>query len=100
MAEFLVHVHVRWPESVPEERRVELRKAQLKRMKELHAQGIFVRMWRVVGSPANWALWQAKDATELHEAITSTPIWPYMEVEVMAMARHPVDPLSWAEDNK
>lgn len=95
MAEFLVHIRVRWPESVPEARRVELRAAELARAKELHAQGIFVRMWRVVGQPANWGLWHAKDATELHEALTSLPIWPFMEVSVMAMARHPVDPLSW-----
>ena len=74
---------------------MELRAAELARAKELHAQGIFVRMWRVVGHPANWGLWHAKDATELHQALTSLPIWPYMKVSVIAMARHPVDPLSW-----
>ena len=98
MAEFLVEIHVCWPESVSEARRVELRAAELSRAKELHAQGIFIRMWRIVGNPANWGLWHAKDATELHQALASLPIWPYMKVSVMAMARHPVDPLSWPEN--
>lgn len=98
MAEFLVHIRVRWPESVPEDRRIELRKAELARAKELHAAGIFIRMWRVIGQPANWGLWRAKDATELHQALISLPIWPYMKVDVMAVAQHPVDPMSWGDE--
>jgi muconolactone D-isomerase len=37
-------------------------------------------------------LWQAEDATSLHEALTSLLLRKYMDVEVTAMARHPNDP--------
>lgn len=95
MAEFLVNVEVSWPDHVSEERRQELRKAQLASAKALAAAGMLVRMWRIPGRPANWALWNATDASELHQAISGMPIWPYMSVHVTALANHPIDPASW-----
>ncbi len=49
-------------------------------------------MWRVPGRRANWGVWEATDATELHAAIGSLPFYPDLDVEVVPLAAHPVDP--------
>ena len=92
MAEFLVNIKFVWPDSITEEKRKELREKEVAMAGELARKGHLVRMWRVVGRRENWGLWRAKDATEMHAILSTLPIWPYMEIQVMAMAQHPVDP--------
>ena len=90
--EFLVHIQVRWPpDGDPEEVR-RLTAAERLRGRELAAEGRIRRMWRIPGRRANWGLWDAPDATELHAAISSLPFFPYLEVEVIPLAAHPTDP--------
>ena len=46
-------------------------------------------------SPARWAncgLWEAPDATAIHDAVTSLPMWPYLDVTVHPLGAHPNDP--------
>jgi muconolactone D-isomerase len=57
---------------------------------EVHQR--LVRLWRIPGRTANWGLWRAADATELHDALTSLPLWPHMHIEVVPLAKHPNDP--------
>ncbi|MCP1337141.1 muconolactone Delta-isomerase [Futiania mangrovi] len=93
VAEFLVNIKFVWPESVSDETRAELRDRERAYAAELVKKGHLVRMWRVPGRKENWGLWRAKDATELHDVLTSLPVWPYMDLQVHAVAKHPVDPL-------
>ena len=44
--------------------------------------------------PADLTEAGAADATELHDALTSLPLWPYMHIEVVPLAKHPNDPAS------
>ena len=93
MAEYLVNIKFVWPESVTQEERLDLRDRERKQAATLVEKGHLVRMWRVPGRKENWGLWRAKDTTELHDVLTSLPVWPYMDLHVYPMARHPVDPL-------
>ena len=90
--EFLVNIRFVWPADISEEVRKDLREKEIKMAGELAKKGHLVRMWRVVGRRENWGLWRAKDATEMHAILSSLPIWPYMEIQTMALAVHPVDP--------
>jgi muconolactone D-isomerase len=92
MQEFLVNIRFVWPDSITDEKRKDLREKEVKMAGELAKKGHLVRMWRVIGRRENWGLWRAKDATEMHAILSGLPIWPYMEVQVHAMAVHPVDP--------
>ena len=58
----------------------------------LAEQGVLRAVWRVPGRFANRAIWSAPDATALHEALSSLPLWPYMDIHVTALARHAVGP--------
>jgi muconolactone D-isomerase len=86
--EFLVEIEIRLPPDLGEARRKELVDAELARGAALAEAGILRAVWRVPGRFANRAIWSAPDATVLHDALTSLPLWPYMDVSVTALARH------------
>jgi muconolactone D-isomerase len=92
--EFLVHMELRLPPETDQAQRTRLTKAENARARELAAAGSIKRLWRVPGRWANWGLWEAADATELHDAITSLPLSPWADVSVHPLARHPNDPIA------
>ena len=90
--QFLLHIEVTWPpdgDPGEKDRRIA---AEALRARELAAEGVIKRLWRIPGQWATWGLWEAADATALHAAITSLPMWPYLDVEVFPLADHPNDP--------
>jgi muconolactone D-isomerase len=94
--EFLVSVEIDWPADGDPELRERLFAAELERGRELARAGTMKRLWRVPGRWANWGLWEAPDATALHEALSSLPLWPWMSIHVHPLARHPNDPSAMA----
>jgi muconolactone D-isomerase len=89
--EFLVRIAIVLPAGIPEARSQELAQREAERARELAAEGRLVRLWRVPGQRANVGLWSASDATQLHEALASLPLFPYMAIAVEPLARHPSD---------
>jgi len=90
--EFLVHITITLPPDMPDGERRDLYAAEAAQAASLAAAGRLARLWRIPGRTANWGLWRADDATQLHDALTSLPLWPYMDIEVAPLARHPNDP--------
>lgn len=90
--EFLLHITVTWPADGDPEEKARRISAEHVRSRELAAQGIIKRVWRIPGEWANWGIWEAPDATAIHDAVTSLPMWPYLDVKVHALADHPNDP--------
>jgi len=90
--QFLVTIEILLPPDLPIDERDALVEAEGARAGELIAAGSLVNLWRVPGRRANVGIWEAPDATALHEALTSLPLWPWMDVEVTALADHPNAP--------
>lgn len=90
--EFLVAIDVRLPPDTDPARKAELVAAEAIRAKELSAVGTITRLWRIPGRWANVGIWRAEDATQLHEAISSLPLYPWLDVDVTPLAQHPSDP--------
>jgi len=88
--EFLVDIDIRLPTGLAEERRAALLEAEFARGSALAAAGVLRAVWRVPGRLANRGVWSAPDATALHEALVSLPMWQYMDVTVTPLARHPL----------
>jgi muconolactone delta-isomerase len=74
------------------ERNAILTAAEAKRARELAEQGILRRLWRIPGRRANWGIWRASDASALHEALSSLPLFAYSAITVHPLAGHPNDP--------
>ena len=89
--EFLVSIEVRTPVDMDPARLAELQAAEAVRPRELVEQGQLKRIWRIPGRRANVSLYEAPDATALHAAISSLPLFPYLDVQVQALATHPVE---------
>ena len=90
--EYLVHIEVNWPPDGDEELKAKLVDAERARAQELIAEGVICRLWRVPGRWANWGVWRAASADELHQALSSLPFFPWLDVEVFPLAVHPSDP--------
>jgi muconolactone D-isomerase len=90
--EFLVHIEVGWPPDGDPDELARLTAGERERASELAKEGRIRRMWRIPGRRANWGLWEAPDATALHAAIASLPLFPWLSVEVVPLAEHPSDP--------
>jgi muconolactone D-isomerase len=98
--EFLVHIEGRWPGDGDRAEYERLLAAESVRARELAEAGIIRRLWRIPGRRANWGLWVAPDATALHAAIASLPLFPWLSVEVHPLAAHPSDPHPKEEGHK
>lgn len=63
---------------------------------ELQRQGKWRHLWRVAGSYANVSIFDVNDNDELQEVISGLPLFPYMDIQVKPLCRHPS---SIREDN-
>jgi muconolactone delta-isomerase len=86
--EFLVQIELRLPPELADQRRSQLMEAEARRGEELKRAGTIARIWRVPGRTANVGIWEAPDATALHEAIASLPMFPYLRADVTPLATH------------
>lgn len=91
--EFLVHIKISWPKGMDPTEKERVIMEERDYAASLADRGVLVRMWRIPGRQENYGIWNAADATQLHEIISSLPVFPYMAVTVEPLAIHPVDPL-------
>ena len=87
--EFLVRFETNTPESMSAEERERLRGLERRRADELRRDGVLLRLWRSPGRRAVIGLWDAPDATALHDAIASLPMFPWLDATVEPLATHP-----------
>jgi muconolactone D-isomerase len=96
--DFLVHITFTWPPGITAQEQQRLIDAEHARARELAAAGTLQRLWRIPGQRANWGIWHASDATELHAALSSLPMFPYLIATVHPLASHPNDPALWTQE--
>ena len=90
MAEFLIFADNHFPpDGDRKERTQHIRAAERERAGELRAAGNLKRLWRRPGTSGWIALWEAADATELHDQLASLPMFPYLDISVEPLATHP-----------
>ena len=89
--EFLVRLEVTVPDSLGQDEWSALLASEAEEGRRRLAAGVLLRIWRIPGAFANYSLYQATDATELHELLASLPLHRWMTAEVTALARHPLE---------
>jgi muconolactone D-isomerase len=88
--EFLVQISTALPPDMPAGDRDELVAAETRRGQELVDAGVITAIWRIPGGLRNVGIWEAADASELHEFITSLPAHPWFSAVVTPLAVHPL----------
>jgi muconolactone D-isomerase len=86
--EFLVQIQVTLPPELSSTDRQELMDREQARGRELQGEGVIRRIWRIPGRTANVGIWDAADPTALHEALSSLPMFPYIDARVTPLATH------------
>jgi muconolactone D-isomerase len=56
---------------------------------DLQRQGIWVHLWRITGQYSNFSVFDVADHDALHDVLSTLPLFPFMEVSVTPLARHP-----------
>jgi muconolactone D-isomerase len=83
-----VEIIVQIPHDVDSEKIKTLSVAEVERAKALQQEGKWLHIWRIVGKWANISVFNVKDGAELHDILTSLPLYPYMEIKVTALCIH------------
>lgn len=86
---FKVCMTVRLPHDMPVAQADQLKARERGIAQELQRKGSWRHLWRVAGRYANVSIFDVAGPAELHELLLSLPLFPYMEVDVEALCRHP-----------
>ena len=89
MTLFHVHMVVSPPQGAAQDRFDALKAAEKARAQDLMKQGKWRHLWRIAGKYENFSVFEVKDASELHDILTSLPLFPFMKMEITALCRHP-----------
>jgi muconolactone D-isomerase len=86
---YCVRMDVRVPHDI-DRARFEALKAEEKACAEaLQRSGAWRHLWRVAGQYANISIFDVADHDALHALLSSLPLFPFMEIAVTPLARHP-----------
>jgi muconolactone D-isomerase len=86
---FHVRMTVRLPPETDPETAASLNVQEHERAEPLQRSGKWLHLWRVAGSWENVSIFDVADPGELHDILSSLPLYPYMDVEVTALCHHP-----------
>ncbi|MBC3886239.1 muconolactone Delta-isomerase [Undibacterium griseum] len=86
---FHVRMDVRLPADMPEHQAAELKKTEKEMAQSLQQNGKWRHLWRIAGQYANISIFDVGSIDELHTTISALPLFPYMQIEVMPLCRHP-----------
>lgn len=84
-----VRMDVRLPPDLDATLVQELKDRERELSQQLQRDGRWRELWRVVGEYANVSIFDVSGNDELHELLSSLPLFPYMDIEVTPLARHP-----------
>lgn len=86
---FMVEMTVNAPHDVDKDGFEALKAREKARAEVLQRAGKWRHLWRVAGRYANVSIFDVADAGELHDIMMSLPLYPFMDVRVTALCRHP-----------
>ncbi|CAM5194655.1 muconolactone Delta-isomerase [Oligella ureolytica] len=86
---FLVHMIVNIPKDLPQDVAQEIIAKEKAYSQDLQRSGKWPHLWRVVGEYANYSIFEAESNDELHTMLSNLPLFPYMEIKVTPLAKHP-----------
>lgn len=88
---FHVRMDVRIPHDLDQGTREKLVAEEKARALEIQRSGKWPHLWRVVGEYSNISVFDVDSPTELHQLLSSLPLFPYMDMHVTPLTQHPSD---------
>jgi len=86
---YMVHMQVKTLHLLPAAEADRVKAVEKAYAQDLQRQGKWLHLWRVVGEYANVSIFDVDSHDELHALLAGLPMFPYMELKVTPLARHP-----------
>lgn len=86
---FHVKMIVNLPVDMDPERAAKLKADEKALAQRLQSEGKWRHIWRIAGLYANYSVFDVESPQELHDLLMQLPLYPYMDIEVSALCRHP-----------
>lgn len=86
---FHVMMTVKIPHDADETKIADLKAREKARAEALQREGKWRHLWRTAGQYANVSIFDVETNSELHELLSSLPLFPFMDVTVAPLCRHP-----------
>ena len=86
---FHVRMDVHLPHDADSKLIEKLRTDEKTRAQQLQLDGTWRHLWRIVGEYANISIFDVESPDKLHEVLTSLPLFPFMQIKVTPLCRHP-----------
>ncbi len=86
---YCVEIDVRIPDGIDPDRLDELKAREKIASGEFQRSGEWLHLWRVAGKFGNVSIFDVADHDRLHEILWSLPLFPFMTIRVVPLARHP-----------
>lgn len=84
-----VHMRVQLPHDMPTAEADDLKAREKAYAEQLQHEGRWLHLWRVAGEYANYSIFDVESHDALHALLTALPLFPYLEIRVTPLARHP-----------
>jgi muconolactone D-isomerase len=86
---FHVRMDVDLPPDLDPDTRADLVGREKARAIELQQTGVWPGLWRIVGEYANFSIFDVPTNDDLHNLLSTLPLFPYMKIHVTPLATHP-----------
>ena len=86
---FHVRMDVHIPKDMPSEAAERIKADEKAYFQSLQQSGKWRHIWRVAGQYSNISIFDVDSNEELHTILQGLPLYPNMDIEVMALNRHP-----------
>ena len=86
---FLARMDVTFPAHLTAEQVADFQVAEKQYSGDLQRSGKMAGIWRIVGEYANHSIFDVESNDELHQILSGFPMYPYMNIKVTPLAKHP-----------
>ena len=86
---FLAQMEVSVPHDVDPADLAKVKDAERERAQEIQRSGRWPHLWRVAGRYANVSVFDVESVDEVHELISSLPMFAFMDITITPQATHP-----------
>ncbi|WP_250527065.1 muconolactone Delta-isomerase [Caballeronia sp. GAWG2-1] len=86
---YLVRMAVHLPHDMPQAQAEDIKAREKAYSQQLQREGKWQQLHRVVGEYANFSVFDVDSHDELHTILSALPLFPFMTMQVTALAHHP-----------
>ena len=86
---FHVRMDVNLPLDMDPAQSAELKATEKAYSQALQHSGKWRHIWRIAGEYANYSVFDVADNQELHDLLSGLPLFPYMDISIDPLCRHP-----------